>query len=52
MILALFKAKKFFEGRKPTIDDVKVLSDRISTVTKTQTPESLAQMREITRIVL
>ena len=34
MMLALFKAKKFFEGRKPTIDDVKILSDRISTVAK------------------
>jgi len=50
MVLALFKAKKFYEGRRPSLDDVQVLANCLSEVDVT--PESLAHMREITRLVL
>lgn len=61
MILALFKAskknsKRFYEGRKPTIDDVQVIVDRIGCVLENEKGKleeaSITQMREIARLVL
>jgi hypothetical protein len=50
MVMALFNSKKFYEGRRPCLDDVQVLANCLSGVDVT--PESLTHMREITRLVL
>lgn len=61
MILALFKAskknqKRFYEGRKPTIDDVKIIVERIGKVIENEKGSleeaNFTQMREIARLVL